>query len=557
MNPAELRSLLIAGESRTVEFKQQANDTELVEAVVCLANGGGGYLVVGVTDSGRVVGARPRHGDHTDPDRVEALILSRTRPSVLVSAAVVGTNGDDVLVVDVPMPTTVVATSGGKYVRRAIDATGKPECLPMEPHEVLARVSSVGTQDFSKFPLRGLSLDDLSAVELERFRELAASSGDEVLANLTDTDLLGALDLLGSPGGLSVGALLLFGSEEVIRRRLPAYEVGFQELNGLEVRASMSGSTPLLRAMVEMFDRVKARNPEEEIQIGLFRLPLPLFADDAVRELLANALVHRDYTARGPTLVEIKDGGLSVSNPGGLIEGITIANLLTAPPRTRNPGLADAFKRAGLVERTGRGVNRAFLSQLVAGRPAPDYSRTNGSSVVVRLRAGPADRELAGYVAEARRAGQGFSLEDLLVLHEVRLERRITSARAAQLFQVGEGEAREVLNRLADRGLLEARGRTRGRSYHLAASLYRRLGELTQYVRVRGFDQIQQEQMVLTFVDQHGSIARREAADLCQIDSERASRLLRRLRDEGRLELVGHKRSARYVKPGEPDPPAS
>ena len=554
MNQTDLRSLLIAGESRTVEFKKQVNDNELVEAVVCLANGGGGWLIVGVTDSGRVVGAEPRHDDRTDADRVEALILSRTRPSVRVSAEVAVMNGDDLLIVEVPTPTSVVATSGGKYLRRAIDAKGKPECLPMEPHEVLARVSSLGAQDFSKFPLRGVGLDDLSAAELVRFRELAATGGDEVLANLSDTDLLGALDLLGDPGGLSVGALLLFGRDSIIRRKLPAYEVGFQELEGLEVRAGVSGTSPLLRAMVELFDRVKARNPEEEIQIGLFRVPLPLFADDAVRELLANALVHRDYTARGPTLVEIRDGGLSVSNPGGFVEGITLANLLTAPPRARNPGLADAFKRAGLVERTGRGVNRAFLSQLVVGRPAPDYSRTNGNSVVVRLPAGPADRELAGYVAESRRAGQDLSLEDLLVLHEVRLERRIASARAAELFGVGEREAREVLNRLADRGLLEARGRTSGRSYHLAASLYRRFGELAQYVRARGFDQIQQEQMVLTFVDRHGSIARREAADLCRIDSERASRLLRRLRDEGKLRLIGHKRSARYVKPEKSDP---
>ena len=58
MNPAELRSLLIAGESRTVEFKKQVNDTELVEAVVCLANGSGGYLIVGVTGGGRSVRSR-------------------------------------------------------------------------------------------------------------------------------------------------------------------------------------------------------------------------------------------------------------------------------------------------------------------------------------------------------------------------------------------------------------------------------------------------------------------------------------------------------------------
>ena len=549
MDPAELRSLLTGGESRTVEYNRQANDTELVEAVVCLANGSGGHLLVGVDDSGRLIGANPRHGSHTNPSRVEALILSRTRPSVHVSVAIVTTDGGEVLVVNVPTPPTVVATSDGRYLRRAIDAKGEPQCLPMEPHEVLARVSSVGAQDFSKVPMRDVGFDDLATTELARFRELAWTGGDEVLANLSDPDLLGALDLLSSAGELTVGSLLLFGNEEAIRRHLPAYEIGFQELHGLEVRTNEISHTPLLRAMAEVYERVKARNPEEEIEIGLVRLPLPRFADDAVRELIANALVHRDYTARGPTLVEIRESGLSISNPGGFLEGITVANLLTTPPRARNPGLADAFKRAGLVERTGRGINRAFLSQLELGRPVPDYSRTNTNSVIVRLRPGPADRELAGLVAEARRRGQEFSLEDLLVLHEVRVERHITTTRAAELFQVGEHEARDVLNRLADRGLVEARGRTKGRRYHLAAALYRRFGELAQYVRGRDFDEIQQEQMVLTFVDQHGSIARREAADLCQIASERASRLLRRLRDEGKLDLVGKKRAAHYVKP--------
>jgi len=96
---------------------------------------------------------------------------------------------------------------------------------------------------------------------------------------------------------------------------------------------------------------------------------------------------------------------------------------------------------------------------------------------------------------------------------------------------------------------LEARGESKGRTYHLAASVYRRLGEPTQYVRTRGFDEIQQEQMVLTYVDRHGSITRREAAELCQLESEQASRLLRRLRSEGKLELVGQRRTAKYVKP--------
>ncbi len=551
MEESKLRSFLTGGETLTVEFKREANDGDLVEAVVCLANGSGGHLLVGVDNNRQVIGSEPRHGTRTDPSRVEALILSRTRPAVHVSVSITLVDQGEVLIIDVPSAATVVATSDGKYLRRAIDMNGSPHCLPMEPHEVLARASSVGAQDFSQIPVPDVHLDDLSPIEVERFRQIAGSGGDTALATLSDIDLLRALRLLTLNDELTIGAVLLFGTKESIRRKLPAYEVGFQELEGLEVRNSETNNVPLLRAMNELFERVMARNPEEEIQVGLLRVPLPRFAEVTVRELIANALVHRDYAAAGATLIEITEEHLRISNPGGFPDGITTSNLLTTPPRSRNPALADAFKRAGLVERTGRGINRALQSQLALGRSAPDYSRSNTSTVVVQVRPGPADKEVAGFVAEARQRGEEFSLRDLLTLHEIRTERRITTARAAELFQVEPQEARHVLNRLADRGLLETRGRTRGRTYHLPAALYRRFGEPVQYQRVRGFDRIQQEQMVASFVDRQGSINRREAAELCRVTPAQASRLLRRMRDDGRLKLIGQRRTAHYVRPAQ------
>ena len=505
MDAKDLQDLLIGGESLTVEFKSGSiNDSELVEAVACLANGSGGVLLVGVDNEGNVVGAEPRHGSETYPNRLQSLIANKTEPAVLATIALVDLGEAHVVVVTVPAASSVVATSDGKYVRRAIDVHGKPQCLPMRPHEVIARAGSLGAQDYSRVVVPGMGIGDLAAAEMERFRELARAGGDDVLATLSDEDLLKALNLLTPDNQLCVGALLLFGTPAVIAHRLPTFEVGFQELDGLEVRASTLGHTPLLRAMVEIAAQVQTRNPEEEVEIGLLRVALPRFADVAIRELVANALAHRDYTLPGPTITEVTREALVVSNPGGLPEGVTTRNLLTAPPRARNPALADAFKRAGLVERTGRGINRAFVSQLALGRPAPDYSQSTSTTVVARVRSGPADKDLAGFIAEARRGGQEFSLRDLLTLHEVRLELRITTARAAELFQVDQHEARASLNGLVDRSLLEARGDGKGRTYHLAASLYGRLGDPSQYVRVRGFDDIQQEQMVLTFVDRNG-----------------------------------------------------
>jgi len=312
--------------------------------------------------------------------------------------------------------------------------------------------------------------------------------------------------------------------------------------------------------MVELTEAVKPYNPEEEIDDGLFRLGLPLYSEIAVRELIANALVHRDYSVNGQVRVAVEGSlTLSVSNPRGFPDGITIHNLLTAPPQTRNPLIADVFKRAGLVERTGRSVNRAYRNQLAIGCPRPDYSRSSQAWVEVRLPAGPADRELAAFAVASAREGRPLEQQTLQVLHEVRAESRVTSARAGELLQVGTEGARSVLNSLVERGLLESSGEGRGRTYHLAAALYREIGESSAYVRARGFGPIQQEQMILTYVMLHSSIGRAEAAELCQITPDQASQRLRSMAKNGTLAMTGNRRTARYHStqqaPSEAPPP--
>jgi ATP-dependent DNA helicase RecG len=90
-------------------------------------------------------------------------------------------------------------------------------------------------------------------------------------------------------------------------------------------------------------------------------------------------------------------------------------------------------------------------------------------------------------------------------------------------------------------GLVEARGERKGRTYHLSAATYRRLGLPSAYVRRRGFEPIQQEQMVLQYVRAHGRVTRREAAELCQISLDQAYRLLQGMVKKGVLIQHGKK----------------
>lgn len=542
----EVTAIAEAGESLTVEFKTEANDDRVVEAVVCLANADGGVLLLGVADDGSVIGTPPRHGSGTDPARLVAMIANRTAPSVVVDAESLDVEGRHVIAVRVEAARSVVSTTGGLYLRRAVDVHGRPTCVPLLPQEQLGRAGSIGAVDLSIRPLRDATMADLDRAELARFRDLAAAQGDGVLAGLSDRDLVTALGFRPPDAELTLGAVLLFGTEAAIDRFAPTHETAFQVLDGGEVVTNRIGHRPLLRSMVELTDAIGPYNPEEEVQDGIFRVGLPRFADSTLRELIANALVHRDYARLGQVRVAIEDGTLTISNPGGFPAGITVDNLLTAPPNPRNPRLADAFKRAGIVDRTGRGINKVYWSQLAVGRTTPDYGRSTSEWVEVRVRPGPADRELAAFVADAQRRGEPLSLATLQVLHEVRAESRITSARAAALLQVTPDEARALLNELVGRGDLESRGERKARTYHLSAAMFRKIGRPADYVRTRGFDRIQQEQMVLTYAREHGSIARRDAAALCQLSDDQASRLLRGMVASGRLAMDGSRRTARY-----------
>ncbi|MDE0699969.1 MAG: hypothetical protein F4Y27_00050 [Acidimicrobiaceae bacterium] len=549
MDSDEIAELIKIGETLTVEFKAGGIDQDdLAEAVVCLANADGGILLLGVTDGGQIRGVNLDKKDYADPQRLAATISTRTEPSVTASVETVTIENNLVAVIDVPASDSVHATSKGRYLRRALDVKGKPQCLPMRPHEVLA--GAAGETDFSRRKVDGLDLQDLDGNELARMRELARQGdGDRALSSLSDTELLRALNLIDLDERLTVGAVLLFGTAATIDRITPAFEIGFQELDGTEIRANEIVRIPLLRAMAHLAERVEARNTEEDVEVGLFRIPLPQYAVPTIRELIANSLVHRDYTQMGTTLVRMSRDSLTISNPGGFPPGVNTSNLISVMPRPRNPALADAFKRAGLVDRIGRGISRVFEHQLSLGRPPPDYSGSTSDSVIVRVRSGPADSDLAGYISQYRRSGEELDLQDLLTLHEVRVERRITTARAAELFQVDQSSARAKLNALVERGVLESRGETRARTYHMSAALYRQLGEPAQYVRTKGFERIQQREMILTFVEQHGSISRSEASELCQIAPLQAGNLLRRLRDRDELVMVGERRTARYTAP--------
>lgn len=556
--PERLPRVIAEGESYEVEFKGEShaplNDRDLVEAVVCLANGSGGVLLVGVEDDGTVTGARPRHeAGRTDPLRLQALIANSTQPALSVTASMVQVSGHEVLLVEVPDSPRVVGTTRGMYVRRALAGDGSPTCVPYHSHEMLAHEVDRGAMDWAGLRVGGAEWSDLDPLEFERLRQMVGNAGsgaDRPLSTLSDREIASALGFTRQDAEVTTGALLMFGKVDALRRFLPSHEAAFQVLRGFDVEVNDFLPYPLLRLAEEMLNRFRARNSEEDADFGLLRVAVSAYSETAFREALANALVHREYTRRGAVHVQWNEDQLEISSPGGFPAGIYLDNLLVAPPHPRSPLLADAFKRTGLVERTGRGINRMFAEQLRVGRPAPDYGRTSGDHVVAILPGGRANMSMTKWVLEQEnQQGMPLRLEELQVLAELLRERQMTTAELAAVVQRTDAETRSLLTRMVERGWVQARGEGKARSWHLSASVYRVLDAPSGYVRVHGFEPLQQQQMILQYVQAHGQITRNQATELCGLSPDQANRVLRRLVAAGKLGQQGENKGRRYILP--------
>jgi ATP-dependent DNA helicase RecG len=112
--------------------------------------------------------------------------------------------------------------------------------------------------------------------------------------------------------------------------------------------------------------------------------------------------------------------------------------------------------------------------------------------------------------------------------------------------QKSEQATRVILGKLVESGLIEAHGNGRARTYTLSAKLYQKTGQKAGYVRQTGFDLIQQEQMILSYIKEHKTIQRIEAADLCRISPFQAKRLLKKLVLEGKIITKGRGRGTFY-----------
>ncbi len=539
-------------ETLEIEFKSDVKcypDHDLIEEIVGMTNTVGGTLYLGVEDDGTITGV---HKKHNDAVGVIALIANNTVPPVAVRAEII-LEEREVLKIEIPRSRTVVSTSSGKVLRRRLKMDGTPEVIPMYPYEIPSRLSELGLLDYSAQPLAGAVLDDLDPNQRLRLRKIIQNrqGGEKTLLSLPDDELDLALRLVTETGGQripTVTGMLLIGKENRLSELMPTAKSTFQVLEGTAIRMNEDSRKPLLE-LFEIYETyLKAWNPEREMEYGLFRIPIPEFDWAAFREGLVNAFCHRDYTIIGDVRVLIDDEGLVISNPGGFIDGVNLGNLLTVEPHGRNPALADAMKRIGLAEKTGRGIDRIFEGSIVFGRPWPDYSESTSRTVKLFIQRAKADLPFAKLVAdEQNRQGKPLSIYTLMILSLLKNERRCTIDRIVEVTNLSENKIRSAIENMIEMGLVEASGQGKNRSYIIGKKVYQKSDKSIQYVRQTGIDSIRYPELILKLArTQNGIITKQDICDLLKITPSQAYALIKKLQNENKLVLLNGGKYTKY-----------
>jgi ATP-dependent DNA helicase RecG len=521
-------------ESDWIEFKQEDPDVRrtlelITDAVVCLANAEGGTIVIGVADSmppGRrvFIGVSSR----LTVDAVRHGIFDRTRPPLSVPVRDLDEDGARLIVVTVPKGVVFYANVTGTATRRI----GKA-CVPFSPEEQRQAAASRGQTDWSATGIHA-GPEVLSPDEVSRLRRLLILAGREDLARADDAKLLRDMRLVTIDGEVTRAALLLLGRDADLARLIPTHGYSYQYRGspGSESLARARGNRPILACVELLLEAVAVRSQVHSINVaGGVQLQVADYPPEAIRELVVNALVHRDYELDGAVDIEHSPESATVTSPGGLVYGVTPDNILTHPSTPRHRLLLETVTTLQVAERSGQGIDRAYRELLRAGK-APPTIVDDGFQVRVLVPGGTGNDSFARFVAGLDEV-LARDVEVLLALSYLRDRRTLDAPTLAKLAQRSPTEAQSVLDRLAHAALVEPSRRTAWKAfptYSVSANVLASLGRAVRY-HFRQTDDV--DRKVVAQVAEYGHVTNQTLRRLFDLDVNRARDLLRDLQQRG------------------------
>jgi ATP-dependent DNA helicase RecG len=335
-------------ESETVEFKTSFSD-EVIETLVAFANTKGGTVYIGIGGKGEILGIAI--SNESVQNWINE-IKSKTYPNLVPEAFTFDANGKTLVslfVQDYPIKPVAVR---GRYYKRAGNSNHLLDLQEISSLYLHTYNSSWDSHSTDRF-----SLNDISLEKVQHFIGRANKIRDNGISDDPLT-VLRKFELIKEER-ITNACHLLFASQELFSTSV---QIG-RFSDPVTIKDDRTIRSDLLGQIEEVFEAVKKHLNKEIIITGNpqheERWQYPL---NAIREIIINMIVHRDYQDSANSIIKIFDDRIEFFNPGRLLAGLSVEQLLSGNyiSHVRNKKIAAMFKEIGIIEQYGSGISRVI-----------------------------------------------------------------------------------------------------------------------------------------------------------------------------------------------------
>lgn len=546
--------LLERGECDIVDFKEQLEDKaafgkslkgfaskydETARDVVAFANNKGGFLFIGIVDGTKEINPTFMYREEKIFELIRQ-VQDRTEPTITLVPHKLDVEGHTLLVLEIPFSTQLHRTSKGEFLIRSNNGN-----RAIEPHEMATIMSEKGLMIYDQ-KTWNVSGEWLDRTRLQTLRSLIYSkNADSPYLDKADDDLLDSLGMTKEEGEkvLPTTTGILFVGNDKALRDLPFYEVQYIHHFSDGTYRSYEYKGNLIEVAKQCFAQLKAEIRQKEYILGLFREYVEDYSEIVLRELLVNALAHRDISRQQVVGIhKYDDGGyLEIESPGRFPDGVTAENYLRKT-NPRNPNIMDILREVGLAEKAGSGFDKIFTDLLKKGKPAPELVETD-HSLIFRIRAEVFNEKLIELsLSYENQTGKALKLDQLFVLSEILERGKATLAELSDSLRLSPLRLQTILDELQDMEFVESTGKTSGKSFILHVTKRKSTEDKIDYVKRKKQDKARQKEAILRYLDSIETINNREARALLKLqekDSSFVSRLFAELVKEKEIVQTG------------------
>ncbi|WP_045220389.1 ATP-binding protein [Desulfonatronum thioautotrophicum] len=356
-----IHSLIQEGESQTLEYKLSFG-REAMETLCAFANAKGGSVLIGVDSKGRIKGVQ---ASWESVQQWINQLKGSTSPSIVADVDVFEVEGKTVVELSTFGHPIKPISFKGKYFTRKHNSNHLMT-LSEIANEHLNTLNL--SWDFAIDPRHGL--EEISLDKVNAFVAMANALRDHPI---TDDPLtvLRKFELLRE-GRVTLGCFLLFCREPSLISTIDAGRFDSETIirDGLTIRDDLFSEVEACMGFVRKHISKRYLITDKAQRTEVWEYPL-----EAVREVVINMIVHRDYRASADSTLKIFNDRMELFNPGTLPEGLLLEDILAgrSASNPRNKQIAGMFKEAGLIEKYGSGIVRVHRTMLQAGAPAPHF----------------------------------------------------------------------------------------------------------------------------------------------------------------------------------------